>query len=125
MHRARAPFEGRASGSREDIEPAGAKSELDSLRVDHHIVAESDSAGQLRIGDTVTAVDLEPDEARMPLNDCGHCPRRRLSGIVRAASTSESVTSTIDSRSATEISSSGLWMCAIPFESTAQGTHDR
>ena len=101
----------------EHVEAARAQPELARLRVDEHLVAQRHGAGEARVGDARVAVDLEADEARVPLADGGDVPRRRPSGIyaARAASTSASVTSTIASRSATAMCSSDEWMFAMPL----------
>ncbi len=103
----------------EDVEAARAEPELARLDVDEHLVAERDGAGQARVGDAGLTVDLAADEPLMPLehgrDGSPPQPERHQPVPLRAASTSASVTSTIPSRSATEMCSSDEWMLAIPF----------
>ena len=108
----------------EHVEAARAETELDRLRVDEDDVALLDRAGQTRVGDAALSVDLQPDEAVEALADGGHRPPAQADRhqASRAASTSASVTSTMRSRSATAIRSSGVWMSVIPLARLTQGS---
>ena len=101
-----------------------AVAELHRLRVDEHDVPLLDRAGQSRVGDAALFVDLETDEAVEALADGGHRPPAQADRhqASRATSTSASVTSTIRSRSATAIRSSGVWMSVIPFARLTHGS---
>jgi len=75
LHHVRAFFGRELEAAREvhveDVEAAGAESELTRLNIDDDIVADLNRTGQPRIREARLAVDLEPDEAVRPLDDAG------------------------------------------------------
>src|SRR5438105_3514295 len=54
--------------------PARPEPELAGLHVDQHVVVERNRSGQARIGDAGVAVDLEPEESFVLLEDGGDLP---------------------------------------------------
>ena len=66
----------------EDVEAAGAELEHPRLLVHEHVVPNLDVAGQPRVRHARDPVDLEPDEALVPLRDRGDAAApKRTSGI--------------------------------------------
>ena len=68
----------------QDVEPARAESEPARLDVDHHLVTDGDGAGQQRVGDTRSAVDLDPRKPLLTFDDRGHAAAAEAKGHARA-----------------------------------------
>ena len=102
-----------------------AELEVARLGVDEHRVADLDRPGLPRVRDAGRPVDLAADQLVEALRDGRDGAPAQASAprhASRAASTIASVTSTMPSRSATAMCSSGVWMSVIPF---ARFTHGR